>query len=1821
MRLVNVSTRTYRWRRYDDVFSSGEAVAALSRGAGGAPGLLPDAAAAEVALQAMMDYGFISRVSKKNDELLGLNEAHATVFKVSDHTYYRFKLRELSTWRLRVEVLEVRCSTGDLADSGMVTMKAAGVSHDVAIKQSARRRAGSGAADATPPRPGDDGDDGDGEGRSYAPVSSSGDAFVCGLDEEELELHVACAFARGSRRAACRAASTVRLAVSRGVEKAPPRARPLWVHALRAPVAVPVYATGLTLKAGVFVATSLWRGARGLAAPGDEPREPRDDEPRRQDSKTSKVLSKVTRAVTSLANPQARRRSFQDLYHSAMSPGRGSGDDDDDVPSLPVLAFHDGDAEDDTARAQRRARSGASFLRLDAELPGGSTPSAVAATPPPATRALSSGEVPPSPAEGGPRASFESAPPAEPGSWGRRFLGRSAQAIRKRSMSPHPNRAPEGPVVVEIRLVAFATRRGGARFFAAEGGALDAAKGSDAVRRDEEKRTWRVYARVGEVSGAKCNVPIVIKSQVVLEVGAKISFGASTTTATSLTKGIQSLTRFTRPKVKDYGTDGADFGGERLVVAACVPRAGAQLRVSVYERLKTDLIRTRRLGIATIPLCDVPVYERGAGVDGEARGALSAVDRLMALHSPRHLGFDKVSAMARVWASAAVAAARRRSRHVDAVCDWVDERRRRRRKRSASADSPMGWAAEKLGALRASSPPPELPDGAASPAASDVASAPELDTPTSMHHHGSSLSNVFHRAEPEPRTFQLIAAPRRYEGGRAYRNGSVTLTVWMAPTLLEGPPLLRWLTRHAFTIACYALALLYVVLGCAVVGFPAATAVAAVPLLAYAYVEAPHVVAWVLSYYVNRLAPGLHLRISACRLAVWIDRADKALERRNAVHGAHLANPPEDEAAEGPTTMARTRLAICADVDDFALEHPPGTNYAHSDFLSARSVRVQLSVDHRLLDGAVNALLRRCPIRWSAFPTTHAALRREPDFEPTRAGAVRIDVLRVDTVRCAFDHADGEFNVARFTRELASRKVERQLGAGEALPNALRLTVVNGSRLSSKIVFVVATVRGLRRQTATRAVLNRHAVWNEHFTFPCPDPSSVVHVAVYDAGRGALSSRATLSEQWIVTAKMLVLAPSNVYAVQSTLRHGRGPRDKGGAGNEAYVLEGSMKLRDKAWAPAAPDDDDATLGLRLAYYHDADMPTAEKLAALKPTTALEQLQLNSLETQWKLGHQGNVANMLRDFPLLFDVRDVELTGLNMYVKDLFMGYKGAHERRVVELAGRAKARAPAPRGDDDPADGPPEVSVFRKALAGQKLSASLNETDVRGKHKDTVFVDKVDLRNKLRDPTAPEGVDLFVLAKSFVRSAIAPIFSEADLYANVAHILSGIFSKNLGGTRRDDAVQPDNAGDPGTPDTPPKAPRKRSEDDLPEVVKAIEASKRHAKEPARPLAKRAYAFVDRIHRGSSKYLDEDDNDILVGDATVEGYLVKRVERRIEFLNNTFATKGASKFHLEWCELRGRTLYYTRRDGATGNSLGFTKKLRLGARAYEAKYDRKNMELKLRALSSKRLVPATLGMMSPRSLGEPLPAAESAGGEPRVALVVLAFGRDANRRVVHRAATCDLARKRDGFAVASCAVGAHGDWAQLAVAAADLDAGDGGAVVVTLKGEDGRPVAASEDLHLLPPKRKDALEVRLRPPQDARAVATLGTLTARTECLVAEAPRPAPKRKRSLRAVTKEITLRPAPKAFKGASLDDWWAVLAAGLTDDDSLRARGARSGGWVDLSPVKYGDTLRAGLRVRDTLRNDDGATDDDDDDDDDDTSDDDDDDDVEGRGESWWS
>ena len=189
--------------------------------------------------------------------------------------------------------------------------------------------------------------------------------------------------------------------------------------------------------------------------------------------------------------------------------------------------------------------------------------------------------------------------------------------------------------MVAVKLAAFATRREVSdERTSLTRAATSPTWGSEALRRDLESRTWRVYARVGEVRGARCSVPIVIKSQVVLEVGAKISFENTTTTSTKTTRKLDSLAKFTRPRVKDYATDGADFNGERLVVAACVPRSSAHLRVSVYERLKTDLVKNATVGHRDDTLDEVPVLS--APLTGVSRRSVGAF-LIQLKESVRHL--------------------------------------------------------------------------------------------------------------------------------------------------------------------------------------------------------------------------------------------------------------------------------------------------------------------------------------------------------------------------------------------------------------------------------------------------------------------------------------------------------------------------------------------------------------------------------------------------------------------------------------------------------------------------------------------------------------------------------------------------------------------------------------------------------------------------------------------------------------------------------------------------------------------------------------------------------------------------------------------------------------------------------------------------------------------------------------------------------------------------------------------------------------------------------------------------------------------------------
>ena len=153
-----------------------------------------------------------------------------------------------------------------------------------------------------------------------------------------------------------------------------------------------------------------------------------------------------------------------------------------------------------------------------------------------------------------------------------------------------------------------------------------------------------------------------------------------------------------------------------------------------------------------------------------------------------------------------------------------------------------------------------------------------------------------------------------------------------------------------------------------------------------------------------------------------------------------------------------------------------------------------------------------------------------------------------------------------------------------------------------------------------------------------------------------------------------------------------------------------------------------------------------------------------------------------------------------------------------------------------------------------------DDADLRGRFKDTVFVDKVDLRNKLRDATAPEGIDLYVLARSFVGSTIQPLFSEADVVqSGFGQILSGVFSGGVFGSSKPSQVSTvASPPRPRQPSTPSELPRSSTTPKTALQGSVRSRDPKSKKPAARPLAKRAYAYVDRL-RGASKYLDADDN--------------------------------------------------------------------------------------------------------------------------------------------------------------------------------------------------------------------------------------------------------------------------------------------------------------------------------------------------------------------------
>ncbi|KAJ1454594.1 hypothetical protein M885DRAFT_521502 [Pelagophyceae sp. CCMP2097] len=388
-------------------------------------------------------------------------------------------------------------------------------------------------------------------------------------------------------------------------------------------------------------------------------------------------------------------------------------------------------------------------------------------------------------------------------------------------------------------------------------------------------------------------------------------------------------------------------------------------------------------------------------------------------------------------------------------------------------------------------------------------------------------------------------------------------------------------------------------------------------------------------------------------------------------------------------------------------------------------------------------------VAWRAFPSEHAALREAlmPRFQPTYLCALRVHECVVEGIDVSFDIArnTGEFNVNNFVRRLADGKVRTKLQGGRA-PNTLTVRLVSAKALryatKRRALYATLTVRGATERSVSAVVDDDSARWPD-FAFPpvrvC-DASAVIVVRVFEkqeTTRCVVKKamwKDTLVGQWMTTVKMLAVAPKNVRGEDLE------PYTAIDGNDATFGLSGTMQLLDATWRQPA-----GAVALRLSWAHDAAGPTHEILLAQQRQTALEQLQANSAETALKVGDVELARQMLRDFPIRFDFRDLRLTKINFHLKALFMGFSGE--------------------------------------TASQKQA---------------ICIDAVDLRDRLACRRGEDGLDLACLSARLMRSAIGPVLAEV----NFAYSLGTIASGALAGLASAWGAAPDGKPADGRPPAP-----------------------------------------------------------------------------------------------------------------------------------------------------------------------------------------------------------------------------------------------------------------------------------------------------------------------------------------------------------------------------------------------------------------------------------
>ena len=310
------------------------------------------------------------------------------------------------------------------------------------------------------------------------------------------------------------------------------------------------------------------------------------------------------------------------------------------------------------------------------------------------------------------------------------------------------------------------------------------------------------------------------------------------------------------------------------------------------------------------------------------------------------------------------------------------------------------------------------------------------------------------------------------------------------------------------------------------------------------------------------------------------------------------------------------------------------------------------------------------------------------------AGPLRIcfSTLNISGVFLSFMMAStGEFNIKGLVRALATGEVRQALGGigihpyrSLTLPNVLKITIhaVRGLRRRPKLKPMVQVKM---RQHVISTAVGRPSDDGSTFTFdatllmPLTDPSTVLHVCVYNTHVAVKGNAPALLGQWVMTTKHLYVAPA--HCKHSALRvhkdravagtfllsdaklrgsavRGLGHREMGGG----YSGEVDMTI---AWVHSAvheatqsrPPPPPATPQPSACGSATAN-PVAPKKAAPRPP--IVQLNEGSAEDALRLGNLGEVRAFLTSLPIRLDIERMTLRKVSVEMTDIFAG-NSAHQ--------------------------------------------------------------------------------------------------------------------------------------------------------------------------------------------------------------------------------------------------------------------------------------------------------------------------------------------------------------------------------------------------------------------------------------------------------------------------------------------------------------------------------------------------------------------------------